>query len=126
AKAHAAEDQKRKEDIDTRNTADSLIFSTEKQLKDLGDKIPSDKKGSLEGALEKLKEAYKNGTIESIKDAMEQLNKEWNDIASQLYQSQGPGAPQGDEGAPSGGSSKAGGDGEVQNAEYEVIDGNNK
>jgi molecular chaperone DnaK len=125
AKMHAAEDQKRKDDIDTRNAADSLIFSTEKQLKELGDKIPSDRKASLEGALEKLKEAYKNGTVESIKESMEQLNKEWNDIASQLYQSQGAGAAPGGEGAPAGGS-KASGDGEVQNAEYEVIDGNNK
>jgi molecular chaperone DnaK len=126
AKMHAAEDQKRKEDIDTRNSADSLIFSTEKQLKDLADKIPSDRKTSLEGSLEKLKEAYKNGSIESIKDAMEQLNKEWSDIASQLYQSQGQGAPQGAEGPTSGGSTAGGNDGEVQNAEYEVIDGNNK
>ncbi len=126
AKMHAAEDQKKKEDIETRNTADSLIFSTEKQLKELGDKIPSDRKVSLEGALEKLKEAYKNGTIESIRDAMEQLNKEWNEIASNLYQSQGAGAPQGGEGAPSGGSTSGANDGEVQNAEYEVIDGNNK
>ncbi len=126
AKVHADEDKKKKDEIDTRNTADSLIFSTEKQLKELADKIPSDRKASLEGALEKLKEAYKNGTIESIRDAMEQLNKEWNDIASQLYQSQGAGEPHTNPGASSGGATSGSGDGEVQNAEYEVIDGNNK
>jgi len=129
AKVHAAEDQKRKEEIDTRNIADSLIFSTEKQLKDLGDKIPADKRPVLEGSLEKLKEAYKNGTIESIKSAMEELNKEWSDIASQLYQSQGPEASQAEPQAQSGGgekSKKSSTEGNVENAEYEVIDGNDK
>ncbi|MEI8033433.1 MAG: molecular chaperone DnaK [Chlorobiaceae bacterium] len=127
AKVHAAEDQKRKEDIDTKNIADSLIFSTEKQLKELGDKIPADKRPTLEGALEKLKEAYKNGTIESIKSSMEELNKSWSEIASNLYQTEGAeGAghapePQGD-----GKGKKSGSDGEVQNAEYEVIDDKEK
>jgi len=129
AKVHAAEDQKRKEEIDTRNIADSLIFSTEKQLKDLADKIPADKRPALEGSLEKLKEAYKNGTVESIKSAMDELNKEWSDIASHLYQSQGPDSTQAEPEAQGGSGEKArktGGDGNVENAEYEVIDGNEK
>ncbi|MEI6692689.1 MAG: molecular chaperone DnaK [Chlorobium sp.] len=129
AKIHASEDQKRKEEIDTRNIADSLIFSTEKQLKELGDKIPADKRPALEGSLEKLKEAYKNGTIESIKSAMDELNKEWSDIASKLYQSPGPDASQAEPEAHTGGNGKPGKgntDGEVENAEFEVIDGNNK
>ncbi|ACD89841.1 chaperone protein DnaK [Chlorobium limicola DSM 245] len=128
AKEHAAEDQKKKEEIDIRNSADSLIFSTEKQLTELGDKIPADKKPRLEGSLEKLKEAYKNGTAESIKSAMDDLNKEWSDIASSLYQTPDAGAP-GASGPSAGGepeTGKKGGDGEVQNAEYEVIDGNDK
>ncbi len=129
AKAHAAEDQKRKEEIDTRNIADSLIFSTEKQLKELGDKIPADKRPQLEGSLEKLKEAYKNGTIESIKSAMEEVNKEWSEIASHLYQSQDPASSQPEPEAQGGNSEKtrkSGADGNVENAEYEVIDGNEK
>ncbi|MEI6846651.1 MAG: molecular chaperone DnaK [Chlorobiaceae bacterium] len=129
AKIHAAEDQKRKEEIDTRNIADSLIFSTEKQLKELRDKIPADKLPVLEGSLEKLREAYKNGTIESIKSAMEQLNKEWSEIASQLYQSQEPSSSQTEQTTQSSDNSKSNkssGNGEVENAEYEVIDGNNK
>jgi molecular chaperone DnaK len=129
AKEHAAEDQKKKEEIDLRNAADSLIFSTEKQLTELGDKIPADRKPRLEGALEKLKEAYKNGTTESIKSAMDELSKEWNDVAQNLYQAPGAeaGAP-GASGPSAGGDSqeKKGGDGEVENAEYEVIDGNDK
>ncbi|MCF8382130.1 MAG: molecular chaperone DnaK [Chlorobium sp.] len=132
AKAHAAEDQKKKEEIDIRNAADSLIFSTEKQLVELGDKIPADRKPRMEGALEKLKEAYKNGTAESIKSAMDDLNKEWSDVASNLYQTPDAGAGAGAPGAsgPSAGggdqSGKKGGEGEVENAEYEVIDGNDK
>ena len=129
AKNHAAEDQKRKEEVDTRNIADGLIFSTEKQLKDLGDKIPADKRPALEGSLEKLKEAYKNGTIESIKSAMEELNKEWGDIASKLYESPSAESSHAEPEAHTGGnekSTKGGGNGEVENAEFEVIDGNNK
>ncbi len=129
AKIHAAEDQKRKEEIDTRNVADGLIFSTEKQLKELGDKIPADKRPVLEGALDKLREAYKNGTIESIKSAMEELNKEWSDIATNLYQSSGPESSQPEPESQhdgNGKSRKTGGDGNVENAEYEVIDGNEK
>jgi molecular chaperone DnaK len=129
AKTHADEDQKRKEEIDTRNIADSLIFSTEKQLKELGDKIPADKRPVLEGSLEKLKEAYKNGTVESLKSAMEQLNKEWSDIASSLYQSPGQESPQQEAETQGGGSEKtkkSAPEGNVENAEYEVIDGNDK
>ncbi|NHQ60611.1 molecular chaperone DnaK [Chlorobium sp. BLA1] len=127
AKEHASEDQKRKEEIDTRNLADSLIFSTEKQLKELGDKIPAEKRPALEGSLDKLREAYKNGTIESIKSAMEEVNKEWSDIASQLYQSPQSEAAHSEQAPqPEGEKRKSGGDGEVENAEYEVIDDKEK
>ncbi len=129
AKIHAAEDQKRKEEIDTRNVADGLIFSTEKQLKELGDKIPAGKRPALEGSLDKLREAYKNGTIESIQSAMEELNKEWSEIATNLYQSSGPESSQSEPDTQHDGNGKGrktGGDGNVENAEYEVIDGNEK
>ncbi len=124
AKTHAAEDAKRKEEVEIRNTADSLIFTTEKQLQELGDKIPADKKSSLESALEKLKEAHKSGSIDTIKPAMDELNTIWNDIASQLYQAPGSEAPSPE--AESGKQESSGKtDGEVD-AEYEVIDGNDK
>lgn len=126
AKAHAAEDQKRKEDIDLKNSADSLIFSTDKQLSELGDKLPAKKKSAIESALEKLKEAHKGGSAEAIKPAMDELTKVWSDAASDLYGQQ-PGA--GAEAGPQPGStgqSAQGGDGGAVNAEYEVIDGNDK
>ncbi len=126
AKAHAAEDQKRKEEIDLKNSADSLIFSTEKQLTELGDKLPGDKKAAIESALEKLKEAHKSGSADAIKPAMDELSKVWSDAASNLYGQPGaepqPG-PQPETNGHAGGSK--GGDGAV-NAEYEVIDGDDK
>ncbi|WP_294343400.1 molecular chaperone DnaK [Prosthecochloris sp.] len=130
AKQHAAEDEKRKEEIDLKNSADSLIFSTEKQLQELDDKVPSDKKAELESALEKLKEAHKSGSVDSMKPAMDELNKVWSDVASTMYQSQ-PGetppspGPDTTEAEGNDKTKKDNGDGEVD-AEYEVIDGNDK
>ena len=130
AKQNAAEDEKRKEEIDIKNNADSLIFSTEKQLQELGDKVPAEKKAELESALEKLKEAHKSGNVDSIKPAMDELNKVWNEVASTMYQSQ-PGetpptpGPEAAGATENGDGQKEKGDGEVD-AEYEVIDGNDK
>ncbi|MCG8375635.1 MAG: molecular chaperone DnaK [Chlorobiales bacterium] len=129
AKQHAAEDEKRKEEIDLKNSADALIFSTEKQLDELGEKVPADKKAELESALEKLREAHKSESVDAIKPAMDELNKVWNDVASGLYQSQ-PGenpAPEADAASSeeNGTGKKEKGEGEVD-AEYEVIDGNDK
>jgi molecular chaperone DnaK len=125
AKAHAAEDQKRKEEIDMKNSADALIFSTEKQLSELGDKLPADKKAAIESALEKLKEAHKGGSADAIKPAMDELSKVWSDAASDLYQQPGAGAQPGPQPEGNGQQAGKGGDGAV-NAEYEVIDGDDK
>jgi len=128
AKQHAAEDQTKKEEVEVKNSADTLIFSTEKQLKELGDKVPAESKTKLEAALDKLKDAHKSGSIEAIKPAMEELNTIWNEVASTLYQAQGGEQPQpGQEAAAGedGAGKQQQGDGEVD-AEYEVIDGNDK
>jgi len=122
AKAHADEDQKRKEEIDLKNSADSLIFSTEKQLGELGDKLPADKKAEIESALEKLKEAHKGGSADAIKPAMDELSKVWSEAASNLYQQ--PGAEAGAAPQPeTDGQQESKGDDGAVNAEYEVIDG---
>jgi len=129
AKAHADEDAKRKEEIELKNNADSLIFTTEKQLSELGDKIPADKKAPVESALEKLKEAHKTGSAEAIKPAMDELNTAWSAIAQDLYQAQQASAEAGAEAPGTSGQGEqkkeSGADGEVD-AEYEVIDGNDK
>ncbi len=131
AKQHADEDEKRKEEIELKNSADALIFSTEKQLKELGDKVPGEKKTQLEEALEKLRDAHKSGSAEAIKPAMDELSKIWNDVASVIYQpqsgetqAQAP-EPEATSAEGNGTSKKEKGDGEVD-AEYEVIDGNDK
>src|SRR5690606_12206690 len=74
AREHAAEDKQRKEQIDKLNTAHSLIFSSEKNLTDYGDKIPADKKATIDAALARLKEVHGNKNIDEIDSAMEQLN----------------------------------------------------
>ncbi|PIP55247.1 MAG: molecular chaperone DnaK, partial [Bacteroidetes bacterium CG23_combo_of_CG06-09_8_20_14_all_32_9] len=92
AEANAEADKKAKEKIDKLNHADSLIFQTEKQLKEFGDKIPADKKGLIENALQKLKDAHKNQDIAGIDNATEELNKVFQAASEDMYkagQSQG-------------------------------------
>ena len=95
AEANAEADKKRKEEVDTLNQADSLIFQTEKQLKEYGDKIPADKKGAIDTALAELKKAYEGKNLEEIKPAMEALNTAFQAASQDMYnaaQSQEEGA----------------------------------
>ncbi len=85
AAANAEDDKKKKEEIDKLNSADALIFQTEKQLKDYGDKIPADKKKPIEDALTELKEAYKNKNISAIDNAMNKLNSVWQAASEEMY-----------------------------------------
>ena len=95
AAANAESDQKEKEKIDKLNHADSLIFQTEKQLKDLGDKLPADKKAPIEAALAKLKEAHKAQNIEGIDAATEELNTVFQAASQEMYNAQNAGAQEG-------------------------------
>ncbi len=88
AKANEEEDKKAKERIDKLNQADSLIFQTEKQLKEFGDKLPAEKKKPIEDALAKLKEAHKNQDVEAIDKATEELNQVFQAASSEMYQQQ--------------------------------------
>lgn len=87
AQEHAAEDKKRREEVEIKNQADNLIFTTEKQLKEYGDKLSTDMKTKLQVALDQLKDAHKSGVISEIKNKMDALNNIWNEAASQMYQS---------------------------------------
>jgi len=95
AEANAESDQKEKEKIDKLNQADSMIFQTEKQLKDLGDKLPADKKAPIEEALAKLKEAHKAQDIEAIDAATAELNTVFQAASQDMYNAQDAGAQQG-------------------------------
>jgi molecular chaperone DnaK len=85
AKSHEEEDKKQRERIDKLNTADSMIFQTEKQLKEYGDKLPADKKEPIEKALNNLKEAHKNQDIDGIDKAMAELNSVWQKASEEMY-----------------------------------------
>ena len=88
AAANAEADKKEKERIDKLNQADSMIFQTEKQLKDLGDKIPADKKAPIEAALNKLKEAHKAQDIAGVDAAMAELNNVFQAASQEIYNAQ--------------------------------------
>ena len=88
AAANAEADKKEKERIDKLNQADSMIFQTEKQLKDLGDKLPADKKAPIENALNKLKEAHKAQDIAGIDAAMAELNNVFQAASQEMYNAQ--------------------------------------
>jgi molecular chaperone DnaK len=85
AKANEATDKAEREKVDKLNAADSLVFQTEKQLKEYADKIPADKKGAIETAVNKLKEAHKVQDIAGIDTAMAELNTAWTAASEDMY-----------------------------------------
>ena len=102
AQANEEADKKEKERIDKLNQADSMAFQTENQLKDLGDKLPADKKSVIEAALQKLKDAHKAQDINAIDAAIKELNDAWQAASADMYQQTGgaqqPGADAGFQG----------------------------
>lgn len=88
AKANEASDKAAREKVDKLNQADGLIFQTEKQLKEFGDKIPADKKGAIESALTKAKEAHKSQDVDAIDKAVAELNTAWTAASEELYKAQ--------------------------------------
>ncbi len=89
AEENAEKDRKEKERIDKLNQADSLIFQTEKQLKEFGDKLPADKKAPIEAALNKLKDAHKNQDLDAIDSATKELNDIFQAASQEMYNQQG-------------------------------------
>jgi len=85
AEANAEADRRAKEEIEKVNQADNLIFQTEKQLKEYGDKIPADKKANIENALNELKEAHKQRNIAAIDSAMARMNQAWQAASEEMY-----------------------------------------
>ena len=123
AKEHAAEDKKKKEGIDIRNQADSLVFQTKKQMEEMKDKLPADSKSKLESEIKKVEDAIATNNTDQIKSATDSLNKVWNEIASELYKqtSQQQTAEQPNAGAEEQPKDKKD---NVQDASYEVVDDN--
>jgi molecular chaperone DnaK len=125
AEANAEADKKAKETADKINQADSLIFQTEKQLKEFGDKIPADKKGPIEDALKKLKDAHASKDLVAIDTAMAELNTVFQAASQEMYNaSQAQSGPTADagQGAQGGGSqSQPKNDGEVTDVDFEEV-----
>ena len=88
AKANEEADKKAKESVEKMNQADSLIFQTEKQLEEYGDKIPADKKGEIETALNELKEAHKSQNLDAVDTALEKMNTVWQAASQDIYNAQ--------------------------------------
>jgi len=112
ARSHEAEDKKRREMIDAKNTADSLVYQTEKALRDLGDKVPSAERGEIESKISDLKSAAQSVDLSRIQKASESVQQAFHALSQQLY-AQGQPQPE----APGGPSTPPTGDGDVIDGE---------
>jgi molecular chaperone DnaK len=120
ARANEAADKSQREMVDKINQADSLIFQTEKQLKEYGDEIPADKKAPIETALNNLKEAHKSQDLTKIEAAMNEMNTAWTAASEEIYKAtQSAGAQPGAESAD--GAGAASGAENVTDAEFEEV-----
>ena len=123
AEKYAAEDKKKKEEIDIRNNADSLVYQTEKQLNDLKDKIADNDRKSIQEKLDKLKETLKGTNTDEIKNATEELTKVFYDISSKIYQQQQGANPNGQN---ANNANQQGANDNVYDADYKVVDDDKK
>jgi len=126
AAANADTDKKAREKVDKMNAADSLIFQTEKQMKEFGEKIPEDKKKAIEDGVAKLKEAHKSDDVDAVDKATEELNAAWTAASQDLYAAQqeaGAGAEGANPEAGAQDTAEAGTENEdVQDVEFEEVD----
>jgi molecular chaperone DnaK len=126
AKDHESEDQARREAIEIRNQGDQLVYQTEKNLQEIGEKIEPELKGKLEGEVEKLKQALKGEDVATIRSAMDEVSKAWHEASGRLYadaQKTDQGTP--GDAAPGGTAQQQGAGGEeVVDADFEVVDDN--
>jgi molecular chaperone DnaK len=135
AELHAEDDKKAKESIEIRNNADNLAYQSEKQLKDLGDKVPADKKQPIEDAIGKVREALKGEDVDAIKRAYDDLQNKFQSVTEELYKQAaanaqaagaGPGPQPGPQSGPASGGAADQGKGDVVDAEFEVVDEDKK
>jgi len=129
AEVHAAEDKKRREEIDMRNRLDGMTFQVEKDLKEWGDRLPAEAKSKVDAAIERARKALRGDNLDEIKAAQEELNRAYSEAGQTFYaQSQGqPGAAPGGEpgGAGTAGGTSQGGTPpkeDVVEADYEIVD----
>jgi molecular chaperone DnaK len=126
AEAHADEDKKRKEQVETRNQADSMIYATEKSLTDLGDKVDAETKGNVEKEIESLKKLMEGDDTEAIKTGIESLTKASHKLAEMMYsqssaEQPGDAAPDAGDAGEGETSDKKDDDDDVVDADYEEV-----
>jgi len=125
AEAHAEEDRKRREQATTKNEAETLVYTVEKAMEELGDKLSAEDKGQINGPLEDLRKAVNENDHDAMKQKTEELNKVFQEISTKIYQQTGaqPGADAGAQGAgATGGPEQQSKDEDVVDAEYEPVD----
>ena len=129
AEAHAAEDKKRREEIDTRNRLDSMTYEVEKNVKEWGDRLPAEAKAKLDASIERARKALRGDDMDEIRAAQEELNRAYSEAGQSFYaqsQSQPGGTPPGGETAGAGTTGNASQGGapkeDVVEADYEIVD----
>jgi molecular chaperone DnaK len=126
AEAHAEEDKKLREQVETRNQADAAVYQAEKMLKEYKDKISDEQKRKVETAVERVKEALKKEDYAEMKSAQEALNEIWHGISSELYKRAASSQPRPEEASAGETKSKSGKEGEVIDADFEMVDKDKK
>ena len=135
AEAHAEEDKKAKEAIEIKNNADMLAYQSEKQLKELGDKISGDKKKQVEDAIAAVRDAINRNDADAMKRTYDELQNKFQEVSADLYKQAaaqaGPRPGPGPEAQPGGGAEEGAGpakrgEGDVVDAEFEVVDEDKK
>jgi len=126
AKMHEEEDKRRKEEVDTRNQVDTMIYQTDKNLKEFGEKLQPEEKGKINDALEQLKRVQGSSDIKAMKEAIENMNHTWSEISSKMYErvkTEAPPPPHAESTAEEPKSSTEGEkDQTVEDADFEVVD----
>ena len=126
AEMHAEEDAQRKNEAEVRNNAESIVYATEKTLNELGEKVPEDTKSTVTGSIDELKKAMEGSDIEDIKAKTEALQQASYKLAEIVYADAQAAEAAAGESATSGATGSTGADGDVMDADYEVVDDENK
>ncbi|HEX7343403.1 MAG TPA: molecular chaperone DnaK, partial [bacterium] len=123
AKSHAADDAKKREEIEIRNRGDQLAWQTEKQMKEFGDKVDPDLRAKLNAGVERLKNALRGTDVIEVRSATDDLNSLWQQASTKMYEAaQAQSQAQSQAGTGAGAGAKEKKEGEVENVEYEVVD----
>jgi len=121
AQAHTEEDKKKREEVELHNNADQLIYQTEKQIREFGEKLSDSDKSKLEKEMEQLKTANAGSSTKDIQDAIDGVNRVWSDLATKMYADAKTGEPGGTEEEPEQKSSGKDDD-EIEDADFEIVD----